>query len=48
MDKPCDDARYNTADLIEGYLAISKDLDREREALEWAEALIGDPLRAED
>jgi predicted CopG family antitoxin len=33
-------------ELSEGYRAMSEDREREREALEWSEALIGDGVRA--
>ncbi len=33
-------------DLSEGYRAMAADPEREREALEWSEALIGDGGRA--
>ncbi len=33
-------------ELAEGYRAMAADQDREREALEWSEALIGDGVSA--
>jgi len=33
-------------ELSEGYRAMAADEEREREALEWSEALIGDGARA--
>ena len=33
-------------ELLEGYKAMAADRERESEALEWSEALIGDGLEA--
>jgi hypothetical protein len=33
---------WNSERLIEGYSAMANDAQREREAEEWSEALIGD------
>ncbi|MFZ3266526.1 MAG: hypothetical protein WA172_21160 [Terriglobales bacterium] len=33
---------WSQEELIEGYSAMARDAAREREAEEWAEALIGD------
>jgi hypothetical protein len=38
-----DFAMGETGELSEGYLEMSRDAAREREAEEWSEALIGDP-----
>jgi hypothetical protein len=42
LSKVDDLAMSGPGGLIEGYTAMAKDTDREREALEWSERLIGD------
>jgi hypothetical protein len=36
--------RTETIELVDGYRAMAKDVERERQALEWIEALVGDSL----
>jgi hypothetical protein len=36
------DEVWTAEELIEGYFAMANDAEREREAEEWSEALIGD------
>ena len=42
MDRIDDSTDSNSAELMEGYLEMARDVARERAAEEWSEGLIGD------
>jgi len=47
MDRIDDFPMSDDRELVEGYLAMARDVAREREAEEWPEALIADAYEEE-